>query len=327
MRKRVFSGVQPTGNLHIGNYLGAIRQWAAMQQTHQSFFSVVDLHAITLPQKPPELKESIRKTAGLLLAAGIDPKLSIIFVQSHVSAHAELAWILECITPMGWLRRMTQFKEKEAEEKELASDGLFSYPALMAADILLYDTDIVPVGDDQVQHLELTRDIAQRFNSLYGETFKLPQTVVSTSGARIMGLDDPTKKMSKSETAAGHAIYLLDKPDDIRSKIARATTDSHREVRFDESRPGITNLLVIYEACTDLPRTEIEKRFEGKGYAQFKKDLAEVVIQTLAPLQAHYRDIMADPARLDAVLKDGEEQARPIAEMKLVEVRQKMGLG
>jgi tryptophanyl-tRNA synthetase len=326
MKKRVFSGVQPTGNLHIGNYLGAIRQWAAMQHGYQSFFSVVDLHAITIPQKPSELKDSVRKTAGLLLAAGIDPKLSIIFIQSHVSAHAELAWILECVTPIGWLRRMTQFKEKEAEEKELASDGLFSYPTLMAADILLYDTDVVPVGDDQVQHLELTRDIAQRFNSLYGDTFQLPKAEVSTSGARIMGLDDPTKKMSKSETFPGHAIYLLDKPDDIRAKIARATTDSQREVRFDESRPGITNLLTIYEACTDLPRGEIEKRFEGKGYAQFKKELSEVVINALAPLQARYQEITDDPARLDAVLKDGEEQARPIAEKKLAEVRQKMGL-
>jgi tryptophanyl-tRNA synthetase len=325
--KRVFSGVQPTGNLHIGNYLGAIRQWAAMQATHESFFSIVDLHAITIPPKPAELKESIRQTAGLLLAAGIDPKASVIFIQSHISAHAELAWILECVTPLGWLRRMTQFKEKEAEEKELASDGLFSYPALMAADILLYDTDVVPVGDDQVQHLELTRDIAQRFNSLYGETFKLPQAVLSTSGARIMGLDDPTKKMSKSETGPGHAIYLLDKPDDIRSKIARATTDSQREVRFDESRPGINNLLVIYEACTGMPRPQIQKTFEGKGYAQFKKELAEVVIQTLAPLQGRYRDIMEDAARLEGVLKDGAEKARPIAETKLALVRERMGLG
>ncbi|MGD0795678.1 MAG: tryptophan--tRNA ligase, partial [Dehalococcoidales bacterium] len=231
MKKRVFSGIQPTGNIHIGNYLGATKHWAAEQDNYDNVFCIVDLHAITIPQEPKVLKAKIREVTGLLLAAGIDPRKSIVFLQSHIHEHSELAWILNCFIPMGWMQRMTQFKEK-AKQKEQVSTGLFDYPALMAADILLYKTDVVPVGEDQKQHVELARDAAQRFNSIYGETFVLPEPVIPDVGARIMGLDDPTKKMSKSETAPNHAINLLDKPDAIRAKLARATTDSLKEIRF-----------------------------------------------------------------------------------------------
>jgi tryptophanyl-tRNA synthetase len=275
MKKRVFSGIQPTGDIHIGNYLGAIQHWVASQSELDSIFCIVDLHAITVPQDSKTLKSKIREVAGLLFAAGIDPKLSTVFVQSHISAHAELTWILNCFIPIGWMKRMTQFKEKSQKQKEQISTGLFDYPALMAADILLYGTDLVPVGEDQKQHVELARDVAQRFNSIYGETFKVPEVVIPETGARIMGLEDPTKKMSKSEVGPGHIIYLLDSPDDIRAKIMRATTDSLREIRFDESRPGICNLLVIYELFTKLGRKEIEARFEGKGYVDLKRELAE----------------------------------------------------
>lgn len=327
MKKRVFSGIQPAGRLHIGNYFGAIRQWVAMQKDSDCFYCVVDLHAFTVPQKPLELSTAIRETTGLLLAAGIDPALSTLFVQSDVSAHAELAWILDCITPVGWLRRMTQFKDKAEEEKENASTGLFNYPVLMASDILLYETDLVPVGEDQVQHLELTRDIAQRFNSLYGQTFKLPESRLPDAGARVMGLDDPAKKMSKSDEHPGHAIYLLDTPDEIRGKIARATTDSLREVRFDDSRPGITNLLGIYELFTQLPRPQIEARFEGKGYMDFKKELADVIVNGLQPLQSRYRELAEDPVYIESVLAEGASRAQPVAAKMLDEVKRRIGMG
>src|SRR4030042_381936 len=232
MKKRVFSGIQPTGSLMIGNYLGAIKYWVASQEEYDNVFFIVALHAITVQQDPVVLKSRTREVTGLLLAAGIDPKRSILFVQSHISAHSELAWILNCFIPMGWMQRMTQFKEKSAKHREQVSVGLFDYPALMAADILLYNTDVVPVGEDQRQHVELARDAAQRFNSIYGETFVLPQPLIPDIGARIMGLDDPTKKMSKSEEAPKHAINLPDPPDDIRNKIMRATTDSLRDIRF-----------------------------------------------------------------------------------------------
>jgi tryptophanyl-tRNA synthetase len=327
MKKRVFSGIQPTGNLHIGNYLGAMNQWVAMQAELDCLFCIVDLHAITVPQEPNILKAKIREVTGLLLAAGIDPKQAIVFVQSDVSAHAELAWILNCFTPMGWMQRMTQFKEKSEELKGQVSIGLFDYPALMAADILLYETDIVPVGEDQKQHVELARDIAQRFNSIYGPTFKLPEPVIPEVGARIMGLDDPTKKMSKSEADPGHAINLLDTPDTIRSKIMRATTDSLREIRFDENRPGINNLLVIYQVLTGRPEKEIEARFAGKGYAALKKELGEVVVAALRPLQSRYQKLVADPSYLESLLAEGAARARPLAEKTLALVKKRVGLG
>jgi tryptophanyl-tRNA synthetase len=327
MKKRVFSGIQPTGNLHIGNYLGAMNQWVAMQAELDCLFCIVDLHAITVPQEPNILKAKIREVTGLLLAAGIDPKQAIVFVQSDVSAHAELAWILNCFTPMGWMQRMTQFKEKSEELKGQVSIGLFDYPALMAADILLYETDIVPVGEDQKQHVELARDIAQRFNTIYGPTFKLPEPVIPEVGARIMGLDDPTKKMSKSEADPGHAINLLDTPDTIRSKIMRATTDSLREIRFDENRPGINNLLVIYQVFTGRPEKEIEARFAGKGYAALKKELGEIVVEALRPLQSRYQKLVADPSYLESLLAEGAARARPMAEKTLALVKKRVGLG
>ena len=328
MKKRVFSGIQPTGNIHIGNYLGAIKQWVASQDEFENIFCIVDLHAITIPQDPKVLHQKIRELAGLLFAAGIDPRKSTLFVQSHLGGvHAELAWIINCFTLMGWMERMTQFKEKSAGKRERVSVGLFDYPALMAADILLYQTDIVPVGEDQKQHVELTRDVAQRFNSIYGETLKLPTAVIPPVGARIMGLDVPTKKMSKSETAAGHAIYLLDSPDDIRSKIMKATTDSENKVSFDENRPGIYNLLTIYELFSGLSREEIEERFAGKGYGELKKDLAEVVIEGLRPLQERYQELTSDPKHLEMLLKEGADKVRPLAEKTLSAVKEKVGLG
>lgn len=327
MKKRIFSGIQPTGDIHIGNYLGAIQHWAATQAQFESIFCIVDLHAITVPQDPGTLKAKTRELAGLLFAAGIDPRISTLFVQSHISAHAELAWILNCFIPVGWLRRMTQFKEKSEKQKEEVSTGLFDYPALMAADILLYHTDVVPVGEDQKQHVELARDVAQRFNSIYGETFTLPKPVIPETGARIMGLEDPTKKMSKSEEQPGHAILLLDSPDDIRAKIMRATTDSLREIKFDKNRPGINNLLVIYELFTGMGREEIEARFEGKGYVDLKRELAEVVVESLSPLLARYRELTADPAYIDSLLTEGADRIRPVAEETLATVKERIGLG
>jgi tryptophanyl-tRNA synthetase len=327
MKKRVFSGIQPTGNIHLGNYLGAIQHWVASQAEFENIFCIVDLHAITVPQEPPILKAKIRELAALLLAAGIDPKLSALFVQSQISAHTELAWIFNCIIPMGWMQRMTQFKEKSQKGKEQVSVGLFDYPALMAADILLYETDLVPVGEDQKQHVELTRDTAQRFNSIYGETFRLPEPVIPPFGARIMGLDDPTKKMSKSETQSGHAIYVLDSPDEIRSKIMRAATDSMREIRFDEGRPGIYNLLMIYKLLSGLSNPEIEARFGGKGYADLKRELAELIIEGLRPLQSRYRELTADPDYIDSLLAGAALKLRLLAEKTLTTVKEKMGLG
>jgi tryptophanyl-tRNA synthetase len=327
MKKRVFSGIQPTSNIHIGNYLGAIKNYVRLQDDYDCVYCIVDLHAITVPQDPEVLKARTREVAGILLAAGIDPERAVLLIQSHVSAHSELAWILNCFIPMGWMQRMTQFKEKSAQNKERVSVGLFDYPALMAADILLYNTDVVPVGEDQKQHVELARDTAQRFNSLYGDTFVLPDPVIPDVGARIMGLDDPTKKMSKSEAATGHAINLLDSPDDIRNKIMRATTDSQRDIVFDEKRPGIFNLLTIYQLFSGQKTKDIEAQFEGKGYGDFKKVLAEVVVEGLRPLQDRYKDLTADPTRIDSILADGADRARPVAEKLLNEVREKVGLG
>lgn len=328
MKKRVFSGIQPSGSLMIGNYLGAISNWVKKQDEYDNIFCIVDLHAITIQQDPALLKARTREVTGIYLAAGIDPQKSIIFVQSHIHEHSELAWILNCFIPMGWMGRMTQYKEKAAKKQaEQVSVGLFDYPALMAADILLYRTDVVPVGEDQKQHVELARDTAQRFNNIFGETFVLPEPLIASVGARIMGLDDPTKKMSKSETAPNHAIALLDPPDVIRKKIMRATTDSQTTVVFDPTRPGIYNLLTIYQILTGLKKEEIETRFAGKGYGDFKKALADVVIEGLRPLQERYKALTADPGTIDAILKEGADKARPLAQKMLAEVKQKVGLG
>ena len=326
-KKRVFSGIQPTGEIHIGNYLGAIQHWVSIQSEFDCIYCVVDLHAITIPQDPKILKTKIREVAGILIAAGIDPEQTVVFVQSHITAHAELTWILNCFTPIGWMQRMTQFKEKSEMQKERVSVGLFDYPALMAADILLYDTDLVPVGEDQKQHLEFTRDLAQRFNSMYGETFVLPEPSIPEIGARIMGLENPTKKMSKSEGGEGNTINLLDSPDEIRSKIKTATTDSLREIRFDESRHGIHNLLVIYELFTGEKRGDIEARFEGKGYADLKKELGEVVVEGLRPVQTRYKELTEDPAQLDRLLSEAADRVRPTADRVLSKVKERVGIG
>ena len=322
MKARVLSGVQPSGQLHIGNYLGAIKNWAEIQDQYESIFCIVDLHAITVYQQPKELTAKIRETAALFIAAGIDPAQSSIVVQSSLPGHAELAWLLTCVTPLGWLQRMTQFKAK-AEKQDTIGDGLLQYPVLMAADILLYQAGIVPVGEDQTQHLELTRDIAQRFNSLYGETFVMPATSLPAVGARIMGLDDPTQKMSKSATGTGHAIALLDEPKVIQKKIARATTDSQPAIDPDTIGPGIANLLTIGEACD--PSLTV-KSVTGMRYGEFKKRVAEAVIARLEPIQRKYKEITADPGFIDMVLQHGRQRVLPITEDTVRTAKRAMGV-
>jgi tryptophanyl-tRNA synthetase len=317
--------MQPTGNLHIGNYLGALKNWVRIQHDYECIFCIVDLHAVTVYQDPAELRAKILEIAALYLAAGIDPVESAIMVQSAVPAHAELAWMLTCVTPIGWLERMTQYKMKAAKQ-ESVGDGLLQYPVLMAADILLYQAGIVPVGDDQAQHLELTRDVAQRFNSLYGDTFVVPNTSLPTVGARVMGLDDPTQKMSKSATGLNHAVALLDPPAKIRKTIMRATTDSLPAVDFDTAGPGVLNLISIYQAFSGEPDDAIKARFAGLRYGDLKKQVAEMVIAHLEPFQQRYRDITADPAYLASVLRDGAQRVAPIANQTVHTVKQRMGL-
>lgn len=325
MKPRVFSGVQPSGNLHIGNYLGALKNWVRLQHEYDCIYCIVDLHAITVYQDPKQLLAKIREIAALFLAAGIDPKTATIMVQSAVPAHTELAWMLTCVTPMGWLSRMTQFKAK-AEKQETVGDGIFQYPVLMAADILLYQAAIVPVGDDQSQHVELTRDIAQRFNSLYGETFVVPETRLPAVGARVMGLDDPLKKMSKSESASGHAIALLDPPAAIRKKFMRATTDSNPGVDFNALGPGVENLLGIFQAFSEWPDDRMREHFSGMRYGELKKQVAEMVIAHLEPFQERYRQITADPSYLDGVLLEGARRVEPLADATVELVKRRMGL-
>jgi tryptophanyl-tRNA synthetase len=325
MKTRVFSGMQPSGNLHIGNYLGALKNWVRIQRDYECIFCIVDLHAITLYQDPAELRAKIRETAALYLAAGIDPEHCSIMVQSAVPAHAELAWMLTCVTPVGWLERMTQYKAKSAKQ-ESVGDGLLQYPVLMAADILLYQAGIVPVGEDQAQHLELTRDIAQRFNSLYTDTFVVPGTSLPTVGARIMGLDDPTQKMSKSAEGANHAVALLDPPAKIRKTIMRATTDSNPAVDFDTAGPGVLNLLAIYQAFSGVTDDQMKARFTGMRYGDLKKEVAEMTIAYLEPFQQRYREIVADPAWLGGVLRAGAERVAPIANGTVQLVKERMGL-
>ena len=325
MKKRVLSGIQPTGNLHIGNYLGALKNWVEIQYDYESIFCIVDLHAITVYQQPDELRGKIREIAALFLAAGIDPKHSSIVVQSSIPAHAELAWMLTCVTPVGWLYRMTQFKAK-SEAQETIGDGLLQYPVLMAADILLYQAAIVPVGDDQAQHLELTRDIAQRFNSLYGETFVVPETKLPLVGARIMGLDEPEKKMSKSAEGSGHAIAILDTPDQIKKKIMRATTDSNPAVDFETMGAGVRNLLTIHQAFSGWPNDRMQSHFSGMRYGDLKKQVLEAVVTSLEPLQRRYKEITEDAAYLDGVLAEGAERVSPIADSTVELVKGRMGL-
>lgn len=325
MRARVFSGMQPSGNLHIGNYLGALKNWVRIQQEYECIFCIVDLHAVTVYQEPAALRAKIEEIAGLYLAAGIDPKVSAVMVQSAVPEHAELAWMLTCVTPVGWLERMTQYKAKAAKQ-ESVGDGLLQYPVLMAADILLYQAAIVPVGDDQAQHLELTRDIAQRFNSLYGETFVMPATSLPSVGARIMGLDDPQVKMSKSETGAGHAVGLLDPPDKARKAIMRATTDSAPGVDFDQLGPGVANLLTIYQAFSGWTDDEMRKHFAGMRYGDLKKQVADVVIAHLEPFQKRYREIMGERGYVAQVLAESASRVRPLAAATVELAKRRMGL-
>jgi tryptophanyl-tRNA synthetase len=325
MKTRVFSGMQPTGNLHIGNYLGALKNWVRIQHDYECIFCIVDLHAVTVPQNPAQLRAKILEIAGIYLAAGIDPEACSIMVQSAVPAHAELSWMLTCVTPIGWLERMTQYKAKSAKQ-ESVGDGLLQYPVLMAADILLYQAGIVPVGEDQAQHLELTRDIAQRFNSLYGDTFVVPNTSLPTVGARVMGLDDPEQKMSKSATGANHAVALLDPPEKARKTIMRATTDSNPAVDFDQLGPGVANLLSIYQGFSGDTDEKIRAEFAGLRYGDLKKRVAEITVAHLEPFQARYREITGDPAYLAGILREGADRVAPIANDTVRKVKERMGL-
>jgi tryptophanyl-tRNA synthetase len=346
MKARVFSGVQPTGNLHIGNYLGALKNWVEIQGNYESIFGIVDLHAITIYQEPAELRAKILETAALFLAAGIDPKQSTIMVQSSVPEHAELAWMLTCVTPVGWLERMTQYKAKSAAQRAFSltpqplgagggklggvivgvGDGLLQYPVLMTADVLVYQAAIVPVGDDQAQHLELARDIAQRFNSLYGETFVMPATSLPLTGARVMGLDDPTKKMSKSAPGSGHAVALLDPPDVARKKIMRATTDSQPHVDYETLTLGVFNLIDIGRAFMGWGPQQAQAEFDGLRYGEMKKKVADIVISHLEPIQKRYAEIMNEPGYLAGILREGAERVSPIAKSTVQLVKERMGL-
>ena len=325
MKSRVLSGVQPSGNLHIGNYLGALVNWVKIQHDYESIFCIVDLHAITVYQKPDDLRAKVRELAALFLAAGIDPARSKIVVQSTVPAHAELAWLLTCVTQMGWLERMTQFKAKSAAHESVGA-GIFQYPVLMAADILLYQAGIVPVGEDQAQHLELARDIAQRFNSLYGDTFVMPATSLPSVGARVMGLDDPTAKMSKSAVVAGHAVAILDPPEVIRKTIMRATTDSNPAVDLETMGPGVANLLSIFQAFAGWDKDQIRAHFTGLRYGDLKKQVAEMVVSKLEPIQQRYREISADQSYVDQVLREGADAVTPIANSTVELVKKRMGV-
>ena len=332
MKARVLSGIQPTGSPHIGNYLGALKNWAKIQYDYESIYCIVDLHAITVYQDPAELRSRILELAGMLLAIGIDPKHSSLVVQSSIPEHAELAWMLTCVTPVGWLERMTQYKAKiealaTASSETSIGDGMLQYPVLMAADILLYQAGIVPVGDDQRQHLELARDIAQRFNSLYNkEIFVMPETHLPTVGARIMGLDDPEKKMSKSTAGTAHAVSLLDPPAAIRKKIMRATTDSNPAVDYATMGAGVKNLLAIHQAFTGWEDAAMKTHFEGMGYGDLKKTVAESVVAAIEPIQQRYAEITADAGYISRVLQEGAERVRPLARDTVEKVKQCMGL-
>ncbi|MFA4724526.1 tryptophan--tRNA ligase [Helicobacter pylori] len=323
-KKRVFSGIQPTGQIHLGNYLGAIKHWVEMQDEYENLFCVVNSHAITLPIEPKFLKSQTYELVKLLLACGISPKQSGLFIQSEVDEHPALAWLLNCQVSMGEMQRMTQFKDKSLKNPKSVNVGLFNYPILMASDILLYQSDLVPVGEDQKQHLELTRNIAEKFNRDFGNCFKVPEPLIAKVGARVMGLDDPKVKMSKSHQGANHAIFLLDEPDIIVKKIKKAATDSMGVIAFDEKREGIFNLLNIYMLLSNESPENIEERFKNKGYGDFKKELTEVMIQALKPIQERYKEISDDEVK--AVLNCGTEKARPLARATYQKAKELMGL-
>lgn len=324
-KKVLFSGMQSKGNLTLGNYLGALKNWVSLSDEYECFYSVVDMHSITVRQDPAELRKRARSLLTLYIAAGLDPKKNCIYYQSHVSGHAELAWILNCFTYMGELNRMTQFKDKAAKHADNINAGLFTYPVLMAADILLYQADVVPVGKDQLQHLEITRDIAQRFNGIYGDVFTIPEPYVGKSGARIMSLQDPSKKMSKSDENQNASIYLMDDPDTIIRKFKRAVTDSEACVRYCEEQPGIRNLIDIYCACNDVKPEDVEKEFDGKGYGDFKMAVGESVVSVLKPLQERYEQLSKDKAYLDSIIKENAEKAQYYSNKTLRKVQKKIG--
>ena len=325
-KKIIFSGMQPSGVITLGNYLGALKNWTNLQDEYNCLYCIVDMHAITVRQDPAVLRKRVRELMMLYIAAGIDPEKNIIYMQSHVSAHAELAWILNCFTYMGELSRMTQFKDKSQKHSDNINAGLFTYPSLMAADILLYQTDLVPVGIDQKQHLELTRDLATRFNNLYGETFKVPEAYIPKVGAKIMSLQEPSKKMSKSDEDANASIIITDDSDTIIRKFKRAVTDSDTVVRFDEvNKPGISNLMNIYGVVTGQTMEQIEQEFEGKGYGDFKLKVGEAVAEELKPLQKRFKELSADKAYIDGLIKKNAETASYLANKTLRKVQKKVG--
>ena len=326
-KKVMLSGIQPSGDLHLGNYLGAIKNWGARADEFDCYYFMADMHTITVRQTPADLRRRTLEQLAQYIACGLDPEKNTLFIQSHVPAHAELGWVLNCYTMFGELSRMTQFKDKSAKHKENINGGLFTYPVLMAADILIYNADLVPVGQDQTQHLEIARDIAGRFNGIYGDTFTLPEGYVPASGAKIMSLAEPTKKMSKSDTNVNSFILMTDDKDTIVRKFKRAVTDSDGVVRFDrEAKPGVSNLMCIYSTFTGKSNDEIAAEFEGKGYGDFKMAVAEVTADALAPVQAEYGKILADKAYVDGVLKDGAERAARLANRTVSKVYRKVGL-
>lgn len=326
-KKRIFSGVQPSGNLTIGNYLGAIKNWIPMQDEFECLYCVVDLHTLTVRQKPAELRQRSLNLLALYMACGLDPKKSTLYLQSHVSAHAELAWILNCYTYMGELNRMTQFKDKSLKHGDNINAGLFTYPVLMAADILLYQTDLVPIGQDQKQHLEITRDIAERFNSIYGDTFTIPDAYIPKIGAKIMSLQEPDKKMSKSDENENAYVFILDSEDAILRKFKRAVTDSEREIRYDEvNKPGVSNLISIYSAVTDKSFADIEKEFEGRTYGDLKEIVGQSVAEILKPIQQKYNEFSSNKDYLNSILKENSEKAAYMARKTLSKVYRKVGL-
>jgi tryptophanyl-tRNA synthetase len=323
----VFSGIQPSGTSHLGTYLGALKNWITVQEEYESYFCIVDLHAITVPQDPKVLRANVREMAAIFMAIGLDPERSVIFRQSRVSEHTELAWLLNCIAKVGELSRMTQFKDKSQRGgAESSSVGLYDYPVLQAADILLYNAHLVPVGEDQRQHLELTRTLARRFNGLYGETFVVPEPMILETGARVMALDEPTAKMSKSAPTPAGYIALLDEPDVIRRKIRRAKTDSGTEIVAAPEKPAVTNLLGIYAGLTGRAAPELVEQYRGRGYRDFKKDLAEVVMESLSPIRERTLELLDDPRELDEILEAGAERARDVARSTLRDAWARLGL-
>jgi tryptophanyl-tRNA synthetase len=324
-KKVIFSGIKPSGDLTLGNYLGAIKNWVKLQEEYDCFFCVVDLHAITVRQEPKDLRQRTLEILAIYVASGVDTERNTLFIQSHVPAHSEAAWLLNCYTYMGELGRMTQYKDKSQKYGENISAGLFTYPALMAADILLYNTDLVPVGKDQKQHLELTRDIAERFNNLYSPTFVVPEAYIPKTGEKIMDLQEPTKKMSKSEENANGYILIMDPPEVIRKKINRAVTDSLGVVRYNDEQPGVKNLINILSSITGLSVQEIESKYEGQGYAQFKVDVAEAIVGELTPVQTKVKELMADKSYLENIYKSGAQKANYISMKTLRKMQKKIG--